>query len=388
MAHHRNGLAERRRTVGLTQEALAEHMRVDRSTITRWESGRTAPQPWMRPRLARLLRVDAEGLNNLLSPRTSHGAEGQDALAYATLHPERVDLLAVATLRTRFDDYAARYDRVPSAGLIAGAAAQLNRIDQLASASYRGRVQRELHALHADACTLMGQLIWDASQRRDHATATTYYEQSAGLARHLRDSTLEAHALLRTCYVALYGAHNARAGLALAEQAAEIAARTSPALSGLALLHVAEAHAMLGSNPACEHALSSAERRLGRVGTGDAAADLVSPTQFGRLAGSCYLSLGDHRRAESLLASTADKLRDRRKSRAIVLGNLTLARIRQRDVDAGVASLTEAIAELETTRGGGGMNIVFAAARELRPWRQEPLVAEVHDRLLGLMTAA
>lgn len=115
MAHHRNGLAERRRTVGLTQEALAEHMRVDRSTITRWESGRTAPQPWMRPRLARLLRVDAEGLNNLLSPRTSHGAEGQDALAYATLHPERVDLLAVATLRTRFDDYAARYDRVPSA---------------------------------------------------------------------------------------------------------------------------------------------------------------------------------------------------------------------------------------------------------------------------------
>ncbi|MER6108582.1 hypothetical protein [Streptomyces hirsutus] len=50
--------------------------------------------------------------------------------------------------------------------------------------------------------------------------------------------------------------------------------------------------------------------------------------------------------------------------------------------------LAEAIAELETTRGGGGMNIVFKAARELRPWRQEPLVAEVHDRLLGLMTAA
>ncbi|MFE7984774.1 hypothetical protein ACWIG2_08080 [Streptomyces cellulosae] len=53
-----------------------------------------------------------------------------------------------------------------------------------------------------------------------------------------------------------------------------------------------------------------------------------------------------------------------------------------------MASLTEAIAELETTREGGGMNIVFGAAGELRPWRQEPLVAEVHDRLFGLMTAA
>ncbi|MFD7700333.1 hypothetical protein [Streptomyces caelestis] len=121
---------------------------------------------------------------------------------------------------------------------------------------------------------------------------------------------------------------------------------------------------------------------------GDAAADLVSPTQFDRLAGSCYLSLGDHRRAETLLPGTAEKLRDRRKSRAIVLGNLTLAHIRQRDVEAGVASLTKAIIELETTRGGGGMNVVFGAARELRPWRQDPLVAEVHDRLLGLMTAA
>ncbi|MER5842934.1 helix-turn-helix transcriptional regulator [Streptomyces prasinus] len=299
MAHHRNGLAARRRTVGLTQEALAEHLQVDRSTIARWESGRTTPQPWMRPRLARLLRVNAEGLDDLLTARLPGGTQGQDALDHAMLHPGRIDLPAVATLRTRFDDCAARYDHVPSAGLIAEAAAQLIRIDQLATGPARGRVQRELRTLHADACTLMGQLLWDASQRRDHTTAKTYYEQSADLARHLRDTTLEAHALLRTCYVALYGARDARAGLALAEQAAEIAERTSPALSGLALLHVAEAHAMLGSTPDCERALSRAERHLDHADGSDAAAGLVSPTQFGRLAGSCYLSLGDHRRAET-----------------------------------------------------------------------------------------
>ncbi|WP_327367029.1 helix-turn-helix transcriptional regulator [Streptomyces sp. NBC_01217] len=388
MAHHRNGPAARRRTVGLTQETLAEHMQVDRSTVTRWESGRTAPQPWMRPRLARLLRVDAEGLNDLLTAKSPGDLDGQDFLDHAMLHPGRVDLPAVATLRAHLDDCADRYDRVPSASLIAEAAGQLNRIAHVAAGAGRGRVQRELHVLHAEACALMGQLVWDASQRRDHTTAKTYYEQSAGLARHLRDATLEARALLRTCYVALYGARDAHVGLALAGRAAETAAPTSPALSGLALLHVAEAHAMLRSTTDCERALARAERQLGRADGSDAAADLVSPTQFGRLAGSCYLSLGDHRRAETLLTSTAKKLRDRRKSRAIVLGNLTLAHIRQREVEAAVASLTEAIAELETTRGGGGMNIVFGAARELRPWRQEPLVAEVHDRLLALMTAA
>ncbi|MYR40056.1 helix-turn-helix domain-containing protein [Streptomyces sp. SID4944] len=390
MAHHHNGLAARRRMVGLTQEALAERAQVDRSTVARWESGRTAPQPWMRPRLARLLRVDAQRLEELLSATAQlpGSAQPKDPLMYAMTHPGRVDLSAAAALRTDFDECAQRYDRVPSAGLIAEAAAQLNRIAHLAAGAARGRVQRDLHSLHADACTLMGQLVWDASQRRDHTTAKTYYEQSTGLARHLRDKTLEAHALLRTCYVELYGSRDAQAGLALAEQAADTAEHTSPALSGLALLHVAEAHAMLKSTSACERALLQAERRLDRTDGADAAAELVSPTQFGRLAGSCYLSLGDHQRAESLLVSTAEKLRDRRKSRAIVLGNLTLAHIRQRDVDAAVDSLNEAIEELESTRGGGGLNIVFGAARELRPWRQEPLVAEVHDRLLGLMTAA
>jgi hypothetical protein len=68
-----------------------------------------------------------------------------------------------------------------------------------------------------------------------------------------------------------------------------------------------------------------------------------------------------------------------------VLGNLTLAYIRQNEIDAAVATLTEAIAELEETRGGGGLNLVFRAARELRSWRQEQIVADVHDRLFALM---
>jgi hypothetical protein len=71
-----------------------------------------------------------------------------------------------------------------------------------------------------------------------------------------------------------------------------------------------------------------------------------------------------------------------------VLGNLALAGIRQRNVDSAVVRLHEAIDVVEVSRGGGGLNIVFTAARELRPWRNERVVQEVNDRLLGLMTAA
>ncbi|WP_236650021.1 hypothetical protein [Kutzneria albida] len=101
-----------------------------------------------------------------------------------------------------------------------------------------------------------------------------------------------------------------------------------------------------------------------------------------------YLFLGDHRRAQKVLEKTARGIRRQNKSRAIVLGNLSLAHLRQGELDAATAALHEAIDVVEETRGGGGLNIVFDAGKELRRWRSEQLVSEVYDRLLSLMTAA
>jgi len=43
---------------------------------------------------------------------------------------------------------------------------------------------------------------------------------------------------------------------------------------------------------------------------------------------------------------------------------------------------------VELTWGGGGLNVVFTAGPELRPWRHVAAVQDVYDRLLTLMTAA
>jgi hypothetical protein len=107
--------------------------------------------------------------------------------------------------------------------------------------------------------------------------------------------------------------------------------------------------------------------------------------QFGRLAGSCYLFLGHPERAEAFLRSTVELLVDRQKTRSLVLGNLALSLLRQRQLDAAASSLHSAIGVLEQTRGGGGMTVVFSAARELYPFRNETVVQDIHDRLLGLM---
>ena len=142
---------------------------------------------------------------------------------------------------------------------------------------------------------------------------------------------------------------------------------------------------MLGDLASCEEALAAAESRFGRVGELDRAIELYSVTQFGRMAGSCYLFLDDTRRARGLLETAAAALSDHSKSQAIVLGNLALALIRQGNPDEAAGRLHEAIDVLELNRGGGGLNIVFSAGREMRPWRTVPVVQDVHDRLLNLM---
>lgn len=78
MTGKRRRLAARRKSLGFTQEGLAERLGVDVTTVRRWESGGTegGPQPWLRPKLARYLQVSLEQLDGLLAD----GAPGSTAV--------------------------------------------------------------------------------------------------------------------------------------------------------------------------------------------------------------------------------------------------------------------------------------------------------------------
>ncbi|HEY7261007.1 MAG TPA: tetratricopeptide repeat protein [Trebonia sp.] len=72
----RDGLAQRRKALGLTQEQLAALLDVERTTVARWERGEAQPQPWLRPRLARALRVSPERIEAFLAGHESPRAGG------------------------------------------------------------------------------------------------------------------------------------------------------------------------------------------------------------------------------------------------------------------------------------------------------------------------
>jgi tetratricopeptide (TPR) repeat protein len=311
--------------------------------------------------------------------------ESQERVEYALAHPHGTDLAAIEDLRGEVARLAVDYDQAPSATLLASAGECHGKIVQLARHAERSRPRRELHSVLSESAVLMGQLVWDASQRRDQAGALAYFDQALAASLAAGSTVAAAQAHLRKSYVALYSVKNPRHGLTLAREAAQTSAKTSNALTGLAVMHVGEAYAMLGDDAGCEQALSDAESLLERSSDADPAAGFASTIQLGRLAGSCYLSLGNPWRAEPILEDVAEKLRVREKSRAIALGNLALAYTRQGKLDQASATLHDAIDVIEATRGGGGFTVVFTVAGELRPWRQEPVVQDAYDRLLDLI---
>jgi tetratricopeptide (TPR) repeat protein len=308
-------------------------------------------------------------------------------LDYVMQHPRSVDLAAAAHLRERAQSLAKQYDLAASTSLLPAAGEYIGQVTFLRKQAPDGPVLRELQATEAQLATLMGQLVWDASQRRDHTTAIGYYDQAISAAKRAGVPAAEAYAGLRKSYVALYGEQEPQAGLRLAQEAAMLAATAgSHALQGLALLHAGEGYAMLGDRRECEAALGVAEAHLQAMRTADPANGLLSADRLGRIQGACYLTLGDSAKAGAILESTARRLQGRHKSKAIILGNLALAHVHQHDVEQAATVLHRAIDLLEVSRGGGGLNVVSAAVRELRPWRHEPVVQDVNERLLALMT--
>jgi tetratricopeptide (TPR) repeat protein len=356
-----------------------------------------APTSWSRR------EVLAAGGAVLLAPFAAPGARAATAsggatasppdpeaatrLDYVMQHPHSVDMAAAVHLRERAQSLAKQYDLAASTSLLPAAGESIGQVTFLREQAPDGPVLRELQATEAQLATLMGQLVWDASQRRDHATTVSYYDHGIAAANRAGESTAEAYARLRKSYVALYGEQEPQAGLRLAQQAATLADTAgSHALQGLALLHAGEGHAMLGMRRDCEAALGAAEAHLQAMRTTDPAHGLLSVDRLGRIQGACYLALGDSAKAGSILESTARRLHGRHKSKAIILGNLALAHIRQRDLEQAATVLHRAIDLLEISRGGGGLNVVSTAVGELRPWRQEPVVQDVYERLLALMT--
>jgi transcriptional regulator with XRE-family HTH domain len=129
MAAKRHRLAQRRKAVGLSQEALAGVLEVERSTVVRWESGETYPLPWIRPRLARALRISGDQLDSMLESVPEPRLAAPEDVPWAASHPavplpaagEAADGRPVCQLPWAVADFTGRQPQVAElAGILGG----------------------------------------------------------------------------------------------------------------------------------------------------------------------------------------------------------------------------------------------------------------------------
>ena len=57
-----NGIAEKRKAAGMTQQALAKVLKVERSTIAKWETGAAFPTGGKLPLVAKALKCEISEL--------------------------------------------------------------------------------------------------------------------------------------------------------------------------------------------------------------------------------------------------------------------------------------------------------------------------------------
>jgi DNA-binding XRE family transcriptional regulator len=118
-------LIQRRKALGYTQEALAQQLGCERTTVIRWERAETEPQPWLRPRLSEILQLTAQELNDLLADVADVPGE-REGYTLVTSVPLDFSLPAAYTVRIMEGfsarDIASRREALADLAIITGAA--------------------------------------------------------------------------------------------------------------------------------------------------------------------------------------------------------------------------------------------------------------------------
>jgi transcriptional regulator with XRE-family HTH domain len=195
----------------MSQEDLADRLRVDVRTVGRWEAGTGEPQPWLRRGLAQVLQVSLVELDTVL--QSTSGTDGVDPT-------EQADVPGLTNALDRLD---AGFAITPSIALLPTANGHLDQISGLRDRARSPRDWRQLDILEAKARIFLGQVLWDAAQRRGHDTAEAQFDQARYLTERCRDPAVESAALLRRSFLARRGRRNAEDGLALTVRASEVA---------------------------------------------------------------------------------------------------------------------------------------------------------------------
>lgn len=406
----RHRLTQRRKSRGFTQDELAHHLQIERSTVLRWERGDTEPQPWVRPKLAHALRLTSEQLDELLNDRETHTS----ATASLPVHSVPDDMNRRSLLRLfsvagtvltvpgiapdsldpspgDLDEYGQFNDQLWRIFSLAPVKSQVmplvrQHIDVLCEALQRPHtdsVHRRLCTLTCDLFQLAGEIFFDSNRYTDAAQC---YTLAASAAREANAKDLWACALTRQAFIAMYEYQFSQAS-ALLEAAATLARHGDSTLSTRHWVAAVQAETFAGLHElqACERALDTAEQ------VGDLSGSVhnggwlrFDGARLPEQRGTCYLSLGKPELAEAALTNAlSGQLTARR--RASVHTDLARIAVHYRDPERVISHAESAMTAARTTNSGVIANKLAGLQPHLAPLLRNRQVQELNSEITALV---
>lgn len=421
MTARRRRLAERRKALGYSQELLADQLGTDRTTVGRWERGKTDPYPHIRPKLRQVLQVTEDELDVLLTPEHEpplseprpapvvtgrvvfepdptgelndmHRRELLRLLSIAgtlVALPPAADAPAHRSAPTEATVDVRHYSRLNAHlwqvfGLSKSKRLvyplvhdQLGRLIEEMDRVHSLAVHKQLCVLTCDLLQLAGEIFFDSDRYTDAAHC---YALAAAAGRESSSHDRWACALTRQAFVNMYDKQHTQAASVLSV-AARVARNGDSQLSTRHWVAAVQAQAFadLGDHDACNRALDTADHVLGFTSP-------VSPGGWLRFDGSrlaeergaCYLKLGQYDRAEETLTQALEHTASLRR-RGSLLTDLAVLGVQRRDLDRLLSYADDAVAVAEQTHSSGYIG------RKLRTLqtRLTPLLADRRVSLLN-----
>jgi DNA-binding XRE family transcriptional regulator len=443
----RHALAERRGICGHSQEALAQALGVELTTVGRWERGETSPQPWARRKLADALAVSLEELDRLLS-------EGQPTKAVGTPDPpddpehdlvlsapwsHRGTVEAAVVLRggdrpvkrrgfafltgialtapahqwlihepgplvsglsgrrvsaALVDRFMVMITELRSMDDVAGGGTVLSLAEQefgviaelLDQASYGEPTGRRLHVALAELGQLAGWATYDAGQP---SLAQRYYVAALRAAHSADDRPLGAHILSCMAEQAAHEGQPSEAATLIETAFAGTRGRETPRL--LAKLYIRQAYALatIHDVSACSAAVSKARAHVEPQDDDPPWLYWVSPADITAFAGNCLLQLGQADRAAKLIEEGVDSFDESfARDRQLYSVHLADALARpgtQRDLDAAASRGIAAIRLAEDLDSNRSVGLLRDLSHQMKPHAKVPAVRDFLDRARGLV---
>lgn len=415
------GLAERRRSLGYSQEGLAHALGVDRTTVGRWESGKTVPQPPLRPELAAALQLDLAELDAMLAPpRTAeepaspqpsdhYGPGSTDDMirreflraiavtgALTTVPTDEAEELVESLRRASSQDFLRMNSHLWQVYQLARAKGSVYPVvrDQLASLNdaFSAHSQPEFQAMCAaagDLLQLAGELSFDSNR---YTEAATSYTLAASASRDAGAYDLWACALVRHAYIDVYERRYQEATHTLSA-ARNVARRGDHSLSTRHWVAAvqAEAYAGLGDLRACERALDTAEEVLGLASLGHNSGWLrFDGSRLSEERGARYVQLGRLDLAEQALQDALSQAvlaqGQSYRRRATVLTDLAAIGAKRSDADQVITYGNEALQLAHQSGSGYVARKLLGLRTAISPMTRDSRIADLTAEITALAT--